>query len=80
VYQHTDSALCVCSPIILCGDFNGGPSGMQYRHLRSLNFTPSATEEMRWVTHRTHLNSTMCCDFIWFLNPSNQVGNLESNW
>ena len=70
----------VQSPLILCGDFNGGPSGMQYRHLRSLNFTASSSDDTTWVTHKTHRGDLVCCDFVWFLNPSSQLGRLEANW
>jgi len=29
---------------------------------------------------RTHLGNTLCCDFVWKLNPSCQIGHLETNW
>lgn len=75
--QHSPmSAACA---ILLCGDFNGCPTGAHYQILRLRNFTSSCEDNTTEITHRNHLGELLCCDFIFLQNPADRLGPLEDN-
>ena len=67
-------------PIVMCGDFNGSPQDPTYQLLRERNFTSSCTDDTPWVTHKTHVGSLLCCDYVFVQNPGDRVGPMDTHW
>eukprot|EP01036_Dinobryon_divergens_P031598 gene31598-41028_t len=80
-YKQNDLCQGICDradvrlPIIIAGDFNGGPRGSVYKFIKSQNYRCAAEDVLvrRWVTHKSHLGHDVAVDHVFYLNPSEQV-------
>ncbi|GJP55622.1 hypothetical protein CLOM_g14572 [Closterium sp. NIES-68] len=78
-------------PILLAGDLNGPLDGEVCRFLRSQGFVScydsaqgrhdDLEDASNWVSHRNHHGEEVGVDFIWLLNPSQQLhAPLTADW
>jgi hypothetical protein len=71
-YKQNDLCQGTCDradvrlPIIIAGDFNGGPRGSVYKFIRSQNYRCAAEDVFarKWVTHKSHLNHDVAVDHV----------------
>lgn len=79
-YKQNDLCKSTCKrsdvrlPVIITGDFNGGPRGSVYKYVKSQNYRSAIEEafadrthegpERRWVTHKSHLGKNVAVDHV----------------
>ena len=71
-YKQNDLCQGICDradvrlPIIIAGDFNGGPRGSVYKFIKSQNYRCAAEDVLlrRWVTHKSHLGHDVAVDHV----------------
>ncbi|CAI5515875.1 unnamed protein product [Closterium sp. Naga37s-1] len=85
-YKHAHGLHAL--PILLAGDLNGPLDGEVCRFLRSQGFVSCYDSvqsgddtDNNWVSHRNHRGEEVGVDFVWLLNPSQQLhGPLTADW
>mmetsp|Transcript_30453 Transcript_30453/g.48876 ORF Transcript_30453/g.48876 Transcript_30453/m.48876 type:complete len:537 (-) Transcript_30453:34-1644(-) len=81
-YQKTNNL--TNTPVIVCGDFNGSPNGAVATYMQQQGFNlciggPRSKRD-NWISHKTHRNTTLMCDHVWVLNPSNRDQFRPEDW
>jgi endonuclease/exonuclease/phosphatase family metal-dependent hydrolase len=68
-------------PAAICGDFNSTPSQGQYELLRARGWRASCPPGTPWITHATHEGRSICCDYVWLLDPrARGAAPIEPGW
>tara|TARA_A100001015_G_scaffold320234_1_gene445884 strand:+ start:1497 stop:3149 length:1653 start_codon:yes stop_codon:yes gene_type:complete len=84
-YRQTELCSTVCNrsdvrvPVIVSGDFNGSPSGQVQSLLTEQRYRNAYVEysgNTKWVSHKSHLKTTVPVDHVMYLNPSDQKEEL----